>query len=77
MRFDWSTRVFCSAMKHENDVSNMVGCIQVVRIYSFMKEIKVFIRASYIIFFYVNNFIKEIKHVLRAFITWRKLRQSL
>ena len=33
---------FHSAMKHENDVSNMVGCLQVVRIYSFIKEIKNF-----------------------------------
>ena len=35
---------FHSAMKHENDVSNMVDCLQVVRSYSFMKEIKVHIR---------------------------------
>ena len=38
-----------------------------MRIYSFMKEIKLYIRASYIVFFFVktenNNFIKEIKHV--------------
>ena len=68
-------------MKHEHDVSNMVGCLQVVRIYSFMKEIKVYIRASYISFLFVktenNNFIKEIKHVLRAFIAWWKPRHSL
>ena len=32
---------FHSAMKHENEVSNMVGCLQVVRIYIFMKEIEV------------------------------------
>ena len=71
MRFDWSTSVFYSAIKHKNDVSTMVGCLQVVRIYSFMKEIKVYIRASYVVFVFVkteNNFIKEIKHVLRAFI---------
>ena len=41
----------------------MVGCLQVVRIYS-----SVYIRASYIVFLNVktenNNFIKEIKHVL-------------
>ena len=52
---------FHGAMKHENDVSNMIGCLQVVRIYSFMKEIKVNIRASYIVFLFVktenNNFI--------------------
>ena len=41
---------FYSAMKHENEVSNMVGCLQVVRIYSFMKQIKVYIRAKYIVF---------------------------
>ena len=61
-------------MKHKNDVSNMVGyLIQVMRIYSFMKEIKVYIRTSYIIFLFVkteNNFIKEIKHVLCVFIAW-------
>ena len=36
---------FHSAMKHENDVSNMVGCVQlkkkVVRIHIFMKEVKI------------------------------------
>ena len=58
----------------------MVGCLQVVKIYSFMKEIKVYIRASYIGFLFVkieNNSKKEIKHVLCAFITWWKTRQSL
>ena len=53
---------FHSEMKHENDVSNMVGCLQVVRIYSFKKEIKVNLRASYIVFLFVkneNNFIKQ------------------
>ena len=73
MRFDWSTVVcFDSATKHENDESNMVNCLQVVRIYSFMKDIKVYIHASYIVSLIVNtennNLIKEIKHVLRAFI---------
>ena len=36
--------------------------------------------ASYIVFLFVktkNNFIKEIKHVLRAFIAWWKTRQIL
>ena len=49
----------------------MVGCLQVVRIYSFMKEIKVFISASYIVFLFKteNNFINEIEHGLRALIT--------
>ena len=71
---------FHNAMKHKNDVRNMVCCFQVVRIYSFMKEIKVYLSASYIVFLFVkteNNFIKEIKHVLRAFIAWWKTRQSL
>ena len=56
---------FHSVLKHENDVSNMAGYLQVVRIYSFMKEIKVYIRASYIFFLFVKTesiiFIKEIK----------------
>ena len=46
-----------------------------------MKEIKVYIRALYIVFLFVktenNNFIKEIKYVLRAFIAWWKTGQSL
>ena len=51
---------FHSAMKHENNVRDIVGCLQVVRIYCFLKEIKVYIRASYIVFLFVtaknNNF---------------------
>ena len=62
---------FHSVMKHENDVGDTIGCLEVVRIYSFRKEIKL---ASYIAFLFVksetNNFIKEIKHILRAFIVW-------
>ena len=54
---------FHSAMKHGNDVSNMAGCLQVVKIYSFMREIKIYIHASYIVFLSVKsenkNFIKE------------------
>ena len=42
-------------MKHENDVSNMVGSLQVVRIYSFMKETKVYINASFIVFLFVKK----------------------
>ena len=65
---------FHSAMKHKNYVSNVVGLLQVVRIYNFMKEMTLYSRASYIVFFFAktenNNFIKEIKHVLRAFIAW-------
>ena len=58
---------FHSAMKHENDVSNVVDCLQVVRIYRFKKKIKVQTCASYTVFLFVkseNNIIKEIKHVL-------------
>ena len=65
-------------MKHENDASNIVGRLQVVTSYSFMKEITVYIHASYIVFFFVtmktNDFIKEIKHVLRVFRAWRKIK---
>ena len=46
---------FHSTMKHENEVSNMIGCLQVVRIYSSMNEIKVYIHASYIIFLFVKT----------------------
>ena len=37
--------IYKCALKKENDVSNMTGCFQAVRIYSIMKEIKVYIRA--------------------------------
>ena len=62
-------------MKHENDVSNTVGCVQVVRIYSFTKEIKLYIqglhyRLSFCQVGKLKNFLKEIKHVLPAFIAW-------
>ena len=60
MRFDWSASY--SAIKHENDTSNMIGCLHVVRIYKFKKGIKEYIRASNIFFPYAktenNNFIK-------------------
>ena len=48
---------------HKNDMSDMIDCLQVVRIYRFMKEIKLYVRASYIVFLFVkteNNFIKEV-----------------
>ena len=45
---------FYGAMKHENGVTNMVGCLQIVRICSFMKEIK-FNFASYIVFLFVTT----------------------
>ena len=61
-------------MKH---VSN--SYLKNVRIFSFMNKIKVYIRASYIVFLFVksekNNFINEIKHILPAFIAWWKPRQ--
>ena len=37
MWFDWSTSVF-SVMKHGNDVSDMIGYLQVSRNFTFMKE---------------------------------------
>ena len=39
---------FHSAMKHENDVSNnyMAGCLQNVRIYNFIKEMRIIYRLS-------------------------------
>ena len=60
MCFDWSRSVFsmCNETiqyntidknKHKNDVCNMVGCFQVVKIYSFMKQIKVNIHTLYIV----------------------------
>ena len=64
-------------MKHENDVSNMVAFLQVVRIYSFVKKIEVYVRVPYIVFLFVktenHDSIKEVRHVLRTFITWWKL----
>ena len=44
MRFDWSTSVFHSAINCENDVNNMVGCLQVVKIIQFPEKIKVYMR---------------------------------
>ena len=37
---------FHSAMKHENNVSDMIGCLQIVS----MQDIKVYIRALQIVF---------------------------
>ena len=71
MRFDCVFIVLRST-RTTADMSNMGGCLQVVRIYSFKKEIKVFISASYFVFLIVkkenNSFIKEIKHILRTFL---------
>ena len=61
-------------LKHENEASGMIGCFQVVRIYSFMKKIKLYIQASHIVFLFVrsenNDFVKETKHVLHAITAW-------
>ena len=46
---------FHGVMKYENDVSNMVGCLQAVRINSFINEIKVYIRVLYIVFLFVKS----------------------
>mgnify|MGYP001795943946 CR=1 FL=1 len=58
-------------MKHDN-VNDISDYFQVVRIYSFVKEIKLYIHASHIVFLLVRSenkmFLKEIKHVIRAFI---------
>ena len=35
-------------------MSNMIGCLKVVRIYSLMLEIEVYISTSYIVFLFVN-----------------------
>ena len=69
---------FHSALNHKS----MVGCLQVVRIYNFMKEIKYSftLRKSFFCFLGRKIIIlwkKLINHVLRAFITWWKSRQSL
>ena len=45
----------------------MIGCLLVVRIYNLMKEVKVYVRALYVVFLFVkmeNIFIKgKKKHV--------------
>ena len=62
---------FHSAMKHENDVSQC----------GWLSPSCENLRASYILFLFVetenSNFIKEIKHVVRASIAWWRPRQSL
>ena len=42
---------FHSALKHENDTITVIGCLQLVRIFSFMKEIKQYICTLYILVF--------------------------
>ena len=50
---------FHSAMKHENYVSDMASCLQVLRIYSTLFVYLSFKTENY-------DFIKEIKYVVRA-----------
>ena len=56
---------FHSDRKLENGVNNMVGCFRVLRIYSFMKETEMYIRASYIVFLFVKTakFVRILKQV--------------
>ena len=42
---------FYSTMRRKNDVSDIIGCLQVVRIYIFMNEIKLYISTSYLYYF--------------------------
>ena len=46
---------FHSAMKHEYDVSDVICCLQVVRIFGFMKEINLYTRALYVVFFLAKS----------------------
>ena len=47
-------------MKRENYVKNMISCLEVLRIYSFVKKTKLYINTSSIVFLFVkivnNNF---------------------
>ena len=42
-------------MKPKNNVNNMVDCLQVVKIYCFMKEIKLYVTASYVVFLLLSR----------------------
>ena len=82
VHFHWSTSVF--SLRYEaRKWHYQYGWLyfQVVRSYTFMKEINVYIRALHIVFLFVKtenyDFIREIKHVIRSFIAWWKPRQSL
>ena len=72
---------FHSAMRSEYDVSDTIACLHVLRIYRFVKEIKLYICALYIIFLFVksekNRFTKATEHVLCTFTAWWNPRQSL
>lgn len=64
---------FLKVMKHKNDVSDVIGFLQLVKIYSLLNETKLYNQALYIVFFFVEleniNFTKRIKYILRAFIS--------
>ena len=55
--------------------------VQVESIFSFMKYIKLYIHALCTAFLFAesknNNFVKEIQHILHAFISWWKPQQSI
>ena len=42
-------------MKHKNYVKDTIVCLQVRRIYSFVKEIKLYIFASFIVFLFKSE----------------------
>ena len=42
-------------MEHKNDESNMVACLQIVRSYSFIKEVKLYVRVSNFVFLFVKS----------------------
>ena len=57
---------FDSAMKHENGVSDTIGSLQVVKFYSFMKEIKLCTYALlHIVFGYVKSENNSFKKILK------------
>ena len=76
MRFDWLTSVFSL---HYKTRKWLIGFFmnQIMRLYSFMKEIKVYIYILCISSFSLSRqkkicFLKEIKHVLHAIIArWK------
>ena len=53
-RFNGQQVCFHSTMKDENTVIDMTWCLQIVRNYSFMKEIKLYMHVSYIVFLFVK-----------------------
>ena len=65
---------FYSAMKHGNDMTEMIICLQVVKSYSFTKGMKLYILVFLLVKSENNDFIKEIKQVLRG---WLRLKLLL